>query len=82
MKKYIPVMQFHSGNVGVLRPHDSEEACVNAIKDYIRNHPNKVKATTYMTREVEGDLDLMQVFGHPKSRDLMQDKKFMKELEQ
>ena len=39
---------------------------------------DKIKATTYMVREDGGEF----LFGHPKSRDLMQDKKFIKSLKE
>ena len=56
---------------------DTEEEVREALRKAIIKHPGEIVATTYMARE-QGSLE--EIFGHPRSRDLMQDKKFLKEL--
>lgn len=77
MKRYFAVMYLNGGNAVVSKGYDSEDEVREAMGKFIANHPGEVAATTFMVRE---NPDLMSIFGHPKSRDLMQDKKFLKEL--
>ena len=77
MKKYFGVIYLKNGDACVSRPCDSEEQCVDAMKRAIMREHDKIKATIYMARETE---DGEFIFGHPKSRDLMQDRKFLKEI--
>ena len=77
MKLYYGVIYLKNGDACVSRACESEEQCVNALKKAVEREFDKVKATTYMVREDAGEF----IFGHPKSRDLMQDKKFLKSLE-
>ena len=77
MKHYIGVAYQKGGHAAVTKPLDSEEECIGALKRFIQAHPGEVVRTTYMVRE---DEDLTSVFGKPKSRDLMQDKKFLREI--
>ena len=76
MKKYYGVIYLKGGDVCVSRACDTEEEVVNAMKKAVERNFDSVRATTYMVREDAGEF----VFGHPKSRDLMQDRKFLKEL--
>ena len=78
MKKFFGVIYLKNGDACVSRPCDTEEQCVNAMKRAIAREREKIKATTYMVRETEDD---EFIFGHPKSRDLMQNKRFLKEIE-
>ncbi len=77
MKKYFGVVYLCNGDACVCSACSSEEEVIEELKKAVRKHPGKIQATTYMAREEE---DLMKIFGHPKSRDLMQDKKFLKEI--
>ena len=78
MKKYFGVIYLKNGDACVSRACDSEEQCVNAMKRAIAREYDKIKATTYMVREVEDGEEF--IFGHPKSRDLMQSKKLLREI--
>lgn len=78
MKRYFGVIYLKNGDACVSRACDSEEQCVNAMKRAIMREHDKIKATTYMVRETDDD---EFIFGHPRSRDLMQNKKFLKEIE-
>lgn len=76
-KKYYAVMYLNGGNAVVSHGYESEDEVREAMGKFITNHPGEVKATTYMVRENE---DLMSIFGHPRSRDLMQDKRFLQSI--
>ena len=78
---YYGVVYFDNGEASVSAPFESEEKCIKAMKEGIMKNPHKVVATTYMTRKSEEILPTRKLFGTPRSRDLMQDKKFLKELE-
>ena len=78
MKKYYAVIYLRNGDICISRACDTEEQCVEALKKAITREYDHVKATTYMVREDGGEF----LFGHPKSRDLMQDKKFIKSLKE
>lgn len=80
MKVYYGVIYLKNGDACVSRPCESEEQCVEAMKKAVAREFDKIEATTYMAREVEGDGKF--VFGHPRSRDLIQNKKFIKEITQ
>ena len=77
MKKYYGVIYLKNGDACVSRACDSEEQCVEAMKKAVAREPHNIKATTYMVRETE---ETTFIFGHPRSRDLMQNKKFLKEI--
>ena len=77
MKSYFAVMYLNGGHAAVSKGYKSEDEVREAMGKFISLHPNEVVATTFMVRE---DADLMSIFGHPKSRDLMQDKKFLKSI--
>lgn len=76
MKRYYAVVYLKNGDSCVSRPCDTEEQAIDALKKVIAREPHNIKATTYMVREDAGEF----IFGHPKSRDLIQDRKFMKSL--
>lgn len=76
-KKFFPVVYLTNGDACVGSPCSTEDECISELQKAVRKNPTKVKATTYMVREQE---DVMDLFGHPKSRDVMQDKKFLKSL--
>lgn len=78
MKRYYGVVYLKNGDMCVSRACESEDECVSAMKRAVAKHFDEVKATTYMVREATDDGGF--VFGHPKSRDLMQDRKFIKEI--
>ena len=75
---YYGVVYFYNGEASMSRPFDTLEECIDATKKGVSKHPELVKATSYITRQEK--LDVMKVLGCPKSRDLMQDKKFIREL--
>jgi hypothetical protein len=76
MKKYYAVVYFKSGDINVSRPFDTEEECVAKMKRAVERNFSDVEATTYMVREEPKH----RLFGDPRSRDLMKDKKFIKEI--
>jgi len=76
-KNFFPVVYLRNGDACVGSPCKSEDECRAELKKAIFKHKGMVKATTYMVRESESTTDL---FGSPKSRDLMQDKKVLAEL--
>ena len=82
MKKYIAVLYRTNGNMNVSKPYNTEEECIEALKEAVFRHPNDFAATTYMVREVADEPQIQFLFGHPKSRDILQNKKIMRELEQ
>lgn len=77
MKKYYGVAYLANGDACVCSACESEEEVMNELRKVVMNHPTEIIATTYMAREEDS---LMKIFGHPKSRDVIQDKKFMKEV--
>ena len=77
MKHYYAVFYMKSGNALVSRPFDSEKEVQDYIRESVAKEPTKVEATTYLVREQDS---LRKLFGSPKSRDAVQDKKFMKSL--
>ena len=80
MKFYIGIAIRKSGHAAVTKPYSDEEEMLTELKAYTKKHFNNVLATTFITRESDEPITLQDVFGKPKSRDLMQDKKFIKEI--
>lgn len=78
---YYGVVYFDNGEASVSAPFESAEKCIAAMKEGIAKKPHRVVATTYMTRKSATRIPTKQLFGTPRSRDLMQDKKFLRELE-
>lgn len=79
MKKYYAVLYRKDGHISVSKPLDTEDEVIAILKEAIANHPDKYHATTYMIREFEGEAPAF-LFGHPRSRDIFQNKKIMKSL--
>ena len=76
---YYGVVYLTNGEACVSAPFDSKEKCIEEMKKGILKHPDKVKATTFMTRKSETIIPLQKLFGCPSSRNMMEDKKFLKE---
>jgi len=74
-KRYFPVVYLRNGDACIGSPLDTENDCRKALADAVTKNPEKISATTYMVRE---DEDVMSILGHPKSRDLIMDRAFMK----
>ena len=78
---YYGIAYFHNGEANISMPFDSYDEMMDAMKKAVAKHPEKIKATSYITRNGDGGkLTTMDILGHPKSRDLMQDKKFLASL--
>lgn len=77
MKRYFPVIYLRNGDACVGSPCATEDECRKELAKAVAVNFEKVKATTYLYRENES---VQEIFGTPKSRDLMQDGKFLKEL--
>ena len=75
---YYGVVYFKNGEVSISAPFDSKEKCIEAIKEGLVRHLDKVAATSYITRSKK--YSTQQMFGCPKSRDLIRDKRFMASL--
>ena len=81
MTYYYGIAYFHNGEASISMPFDSYDEMMDAMKKAVAKHPEKIKATSYITRNGDGGkLTTMDILGHPKSRDLMQDKKFLASL--
>ena len=75
---YYAIVYFTHMEMSAAGPFDSYDKMMKALKEGVLRHPEKIKATSYITRKER--LSLEEIFGHPKSRDIMQDKKFLKEI--
>lgn len=75
---YYAIVYFKHKELCAAGPYDSYDKMMNAMKEAVAKNHDMVKATTYMTRKEK--LSLEELFGHPRSRDIMQDKKFLKEI--
>lgn len=81
MTYYYGVAYFKNGEANISMPFDSYDEMIEAMKKAIARHPHMIKATSYITRNGDGGkLTTMDILGHPKSRDLMLDKKFVSTL--
>ena len=80
MTYYYPIVYFTHGEASIGGPYESYDKMMEDLKKGVLKHPEKIKSTSYITRKEE--LSLEEIFGHPKSRDIMQDKKFLKEITQ
>lgn len=74
------VVYFDNGEASISKPYDDYETMMSDMKKGVLKHADRVKATSYITRKEK--LSVMDILGHPRSRDLMQDKKFLKEITQ
>ena len=77
MKKYYPVVYLKNGDACVGSACETEQECVKALAKACSKYHDKVKATTYLYREAESVED---IFGTPRSRDLMFKERYAKEL--
>ena len=77
MKKYFPVIYLKNGDACVGSPCDTEEECRKALAKAVVKYLDKVQGTTYLYRE---NASVQEIFGTPKSRDLVQNQKFLKEI--
>lgn len=75
---YYGVVYFHNGEASVSRPYEDYETMMKDMKEGVAKHADKVKATSYITRKEK--LSTMDILGHPRSRDIMQDKAFLKSI--
>lgn len=82
MKYYIGIAIQKSGHAAVTKPYSDFDLMMEELKGYVATHFDKVKLTTYITRASDKELTLADVFGDSKTRDLMRDKKFIKEITQ
>ena len=77
---YFAVAYFSNGEASVSGAFDDLDKMMEALKKATAKHADKVVATTYMTRKCDHVPSVKELFGHPKSRDIMQDKKFLATL--
>ena len=75
---YYGVVYFHNGEASVSRPYEDYETMMEDMKKGVAKHAEKVKATSYITRKEK--LSTMDILGHPKSRDIMRDKSFLRSI--
>ena len=75
---YYGVVYFKNGEASVSRPYEDFETMMSDMKKGVMKHADKVEATSYITRKEK--LSVKDILGHPRSRDIMQDKKFVKEI--
>ena len=73
MPYYYGVVYFNNGEVSIGYPVDSLDKCIELVKNGIAKHPDKIKATSYITRSEK--IDTMKMFGCPKTRNLINSKK-------
>ena len=74
---YFAVAYFSNGEASVSGAFDDEKKMMDALKEATSKNLDKVVATTYMTRKCDHVPTVKELFGHPRSRDIMQDKKFL-----
>ena len=75
---YYGVAYFYNGEANISMSFESYDEMIEEMKKAVARHPHKIKATSYITRKEK--LTTMDILGHPRSRDLMQDKKFVATL--
>ena len=82
MTYYYAVAYFKNGEANISMPFDSYDEMMKEMKKAVARHPDKIKATSYITRngDLVGKLTTMDILGCPKSRNLMLDKKFLETL--
>ena len=78
MSYYYGIIYYDTGGCQVSKPYESLDKLMNDIKDGVIKHAHRVIGTSYITRKEK--LTVQQILGCPKSRDVMRDKKFLKEL--
>ena len=77
MEYYYGVIYMTNGQAYITHALKSEEQTIRVLKNKLKAYPGKIKATTWIISEAES---VEELFGHPKSRDLMLDNKSRKEL--
>ena len=77
---YYAVAYFDNGEASVSGAFDDQGKMMEALKEATAKHADRVVATTYMTRKSDHVPSVMELFGHPKSRDIMQDKRFLSSI--
>lgn len=81
MTYYYGVAYFKNGEANISMPFESYEEMIEEMKKAVARHPDKIKATSYITRNGDGGkLTTMDILGCPKTRNLMLDKKFLSTL--
>ena len=80
MTWYSGVCVRKSGHAAITKPSTSLDEIIDEMKKYVTLHIHEIAFTTYITRNTDKQLTLADVFGHPRSRDLMQNKAFLKEI--
>ena len=78
MTYYYGVAYFRNGEANISMPFESYEEMIEEMKKAVARHPEKIKATSYITRSEK--MDTIKMFGCPKTRNLMLDKKFVSTL--
>ena len=78
MKSYYGIVYLKNGDCCICSACHSEQEVIEELKKAVKRYPDKVEATSYITRE--GNPSLKKLFGCPDSRNLMKNKKFLKEL--
>lgn len=77
---YYGVVYFTNGEASVSGAFESEQRCIEETAKGVKTHPHLIAGTTYITRKSVKPLPVTKLFGTPKSRDLMRNKAFLKEL--
>ena len=77
---YYGVVYLTNGEACISAPFETKEKCIDEMKKAVMRHPEKVKATSFITRKGETLIPLQKIFGCPSSRNLMSDKKFLREI--
>ena len=77
---YFAVAYFDNGEASVSGAFDDQCKMMEALKKATAKNAHKVIATTYMTRKCTHVPSTMELFGHPRSRDIMKDRKFLASL--
>lgn len=78
MTYYYGVAYFKNGEANISMPFESYDEMIEEMKKAVARHPEKIKATSYITRSEK--MDTIKMFGCPKTRNLMLDKKFVDTL--
>ena len=75
---YYAIAYTHNGGASISRPFESYEEMMEKLKEAVSQNPERVESTSYITRKER--LSVKDILGHPKSRDIMRDKKFLASL--
>ena len=80
MTNYIGICVRKSGHAAVTKPSTDLNEVTREMKEYVLKHWGDIAFTTFITRSADKPITLAEVFGHPRSRDLMQSRKFISEV--